>query len=98
MNRRTLRIACAIVLAVLGAFWFEVDFSSSHQVAQPAAIAHVADGGAAEAPAQPRLTLSAIGGALTGGVVTALPPWGVLVIASVYLLGRLTYKHRSMRR
>ena len=98
MTGRTLRIACAIVLAVLGAFWFEVDFSSSHQVARPAAIAHAAEGGTATAPSHPLPSLSALGSALTGGVVTALPPWGVLAVASAYLLGRLAYKRRSLRR
>ena len=32
------RWVLAIVLAVLGAFWFEVDFSSSHPAASDAAI------------------------------------------------------------
>jgi hypothetical protein len=31
-------------------------------------------------------------------VVTSLPPWGVLAIASAYLLGRLAFKRRSLRR
>jgi hypothetical protein len=88
MNGRALRISCAIVLAILGAFWFEVDFSSSHQIA---AVAE-------KAPSQPLPSLSAIGGALTGGVVTALPPWGVIAVASAYLLVRLLYKRRSLRR
>ena len=98
VNGRTLRFACAIVLAILGAFWFEVDFSSSHQVARPAAVAQAAEGGAATTPSHPLPSLSALGSALTGGVVTALPPWGVLAVASAYLLGRLVYKRRRIRR
>jgi hypothetical protein len=98
MPSRTLRIACAIVLAVLGAFWFEVDFSSSHQIAPSAAVAQAAEAGAATSPSHPLPSLSAVGSALTGGVVTALPPWGVLAIVSVYLLGRLSYKRRSISR
>ena len=95
---RTSRIACAIVLAVLGAFWFEIDFSSSHQVARPAAVAHAAGGGGAAAPSHPLPALSALGSALTGGVATALPPWGVLAVASAYLVGRMAYVRRSVRR
>jgi hypothetical protein len=97
MNGRTLRIICALVLAVLGAFWFEVDFSSSHQLVGPAVVAQAAEAGVAMAPIHPLPTLSALGSALTGGVVTALPPWGVLVVASTYLFGRLWYKRRSLR-
>jgi hypothetical protein len=98
MPGRTLRIVCAIVLAVLGAFWFEVDFSSSHQIAPSAAVAQAAETGVATTPNHPLPSLSAVGSALTGGVVTALPPWGVLAVVSVYLLGRLSYKRRSIRR
>jgi hypothetical protein len=94
---RTLRIAVALVLAVLGAFWFEVDFSSSHQLASSAAVAQAAEVGAAITPSHPLVTLSDIGSAFTGGVVTALPPWGVLAIASAYLIARLWYKRRSLR-
>ena len=79
-------------------FWFEVDFSSSHQVARPALVAQADEGGAATTPRHPLPSLSALGSALTGGVVTALPPWGVLAVASAYLLGRLAYKRRSLRR
>jgi hypothetical protein len=98
MPGRTLRIACAIVLAVLGAFWFEVDFSSSHQITPSAAVAQAAEAGAVTSPSHPLPSLSAVGSALTGGVVTALPPWGVLAIVSVYLLGHLSYKRRSISR
>lgn len=98
MNGRTLRIVCAIILAILGAFWFEVDFSSSHQIAQPAAVAQAAETTVATTPRHPLPSLSSLGSALTGGVVTALPPWGVLALASAYLLGRLSYKRWSLRR
>lgn len=98
MNGRALRIVCAIILAVLGAFWFEVDFSSSHQLARPAAVAQAAESTVAATPSHPLPSLSALESALTGGVVTALPPWGVLALASAYLLGRLSYKRWSIRR
>ena len=42
--------------------------------------------------------LSTLGGALTGGVVTSLPPWGVFGIALAYLLGRRSFKRRVTRR
>jgi hypothetical protein len=98
MNGRTPRIACAIILAVLGAFWFEVDFSSSHQLPRPATVAQAHEAVVATAPSHPLPSLSALGSAVTGGVVTSLPPWGVLAVASAYLLGRLSYKRRRMRR
>jgi hypothetical protein len=83
----------ATVLAVLGAFWFEVDFSSSHPAASDAAIV------AAEASRRhPLPTLSEIGGVLTGGIVTSLPPWGVLAVAAAYVLGRVAFARGRLRR
>lgn len=88
-----LRWGLAIVLAVLGACWFEVDFSSSHQAVNDAALVAGAAG-----PRHPLPSLSALGSALTGGVVTSLPPWGVLSIATAYLIGRLAFTRWSARR
>lgn len=91
MTRTTcIRFGVAIVLAVLGAFWFEVDFSSSHQaVGDAVQVAGVGQ--------HPLPSLSALGSALTGGVVTSVPPWGVLSIATAYLLGRWCYVRWSAR-
>lgn len=97
MNRRTIRLALALAFAVLGAFWFEVDFSSSQQIAQPpAAQVRAAEPGAAAHYPWPSLT--GLGRALTGGIATSLPPWGVLALALAYLTGRLSFKRRSIRR
>lgn len=89
------RWGLAIALAVLGAFWFEVDFSSSQQALGDAALIA---GGATAGPQHPLPSLSALGSALTGGVVTSVPPWGVLSVALAYLLGRLTFKRWSKQR
>lgn len=90
MTRATcIRFCVAVVLAVLGASWFEVDFSSSHQA--------VGDSVQVAGGQHPLPSLSALVSALTGGVVTSLPPWGVLSIATAYVLGRWCYVRWSAR-
>ena len=93
MRAKGLRWGLATALAVLGAFWFEVDFSSSHGAVGGAALAV-----GAASQRHPLPALSEIGGALTGGIVTSLPPWGVLAVAAAYLLGRVAFARGRLRR
>ncbi len=106
MSRRTLRLALAITLAILGACWFAVDFSSSHS-ALPDAVVVSADGAGISdtlvtpigSPVRyPWPSRAVLGTALAGGGI-ADPPFGpILAVAGCYLVARLSFKHWSARR
>src|SRR4051794_21090377 len=103
MNRRLLRLALAATLAIVGAFWFAVDFSSSH-AANPGA---VVAGGSGTAPilAEPEglsrqswLSRAALSTLVAGGAIPDPPFVPVVAVAGCYFLGRTWFKHWSMRR
>lgn len=92
MRGSLLRRFAASLLAVFAALWFEIDFSRSHRAVSDAVSA------AAALPQRSLPPFATLGEAFGGGIVTALPPWGVLAVAAFYLLGRMTLKYREVRR
>jgi len=106
VSRRTLRLALAITLAILGSCWFAVDFSSSHPAESVAVAAGTggADAAAAlaisprAAPRYPWSSRAAFGTLLAGGALAELPFGPILAVAGCYLVGRLSFKRWSARR
>ena len=106
MSRCTLRFALAITLAILGAWWFAVDFSSSYPAEADAIAAGTGGADAAAslatspraAPRYPWPSRAVLGTALAGGAI-ADPPFGpILAVAGCYLVGRLSFRRWSVRR
>ena len=103
-HSRLLRFALAATLAIVGAFWFAVDFSSSH-AANPDTIVAGDTGTAAAiltvpegASPQPWFSRAALGALVAGGAIPDPPFALVLAVAGCYLLGRMSFKRWSMRR
>ena len=98
MRSRTLRLALAATLAIVGAFWFAIDFSSSH-AAYPGVVVSGAIVTAPESVSpQSWFSRAALSTLVAGGAIPDPPFAPVLAVAVLYFLGRMSLNRWSMRR